>query len=127
MAEDNAGGFQAEVLPQLGGGVVAQLMRMPVELLVPGIDLGLVLVAEASLVLFQCFIVALGQRGGRPGPAISLGRTRKDRLHPRQSRTTRPGLQCRRLALLVGLRLDSATPRPPVNIDCSHLPEPELR
>ena len=35
MAEDDAGGFEAELFSQLGGGVVAQLVRVPAVALRP--------------------------------------------------------------------------------------------
>ena len=62
MAEDDAGGFEAELLPQLGGGVVAQLMRVPGVVPLPFAELLSLPGRQPLSPLPAGFVIALGRR-----------------------------------------------------------------
>lgn len=62
VAEDYAGGFEAEFLSQFGRGVVSQLVRMPAVGLPPRLQFGLLLLRQALLPLCLRFAFAPGQR-----------------------------------------------------------------
>ena len=62
MTEDDSGGFEAELLSQLGGGVVADLVRVPAVGLLPGPQFGLLLPSQALLPLGIRLFIELGQR-----------------------------------------------------------------
>ena len=88
VAQDDAGGFQAELLPQLGGRVVAELVRVPVVPGVPRLDRPAVGVGQAGAVLLGRLAVAAGQLARRrvgllEGPVVarserSWGKRRPD-------------------------------------------------
>ena len=79
VAKEDLGGFDAELLPQLGGRVVADpsspmrrragLVGMPAVGPPPHLELGLLLLGQPVVVLGPRLVVALGQGLG-DGPAV---------------------------------------------------------
>jgi len=83
MAEDDAGGFEAELLAEFGGSVVAKLVRVPVVGFPPSGEFGLLFLRQAILPLGVGLVLALGQRlwrqegtfaGANNGDAITVSR-----------------------------------------------------
>ena len=65
MAEDDPGGFESELFPQLGGGIVAELVGVPTVGLLPSLQFGLLFDGEPYPPLNLRLVAEFGQRFGR--------------------------------------------------------------
>ncbi len=81
VAEDNPCGFQPKLLTQERGGVVAELVRMPVVLLMPCLQFVLLLFGQAILPLCLALAGLLSQRFG--GGAVACEKSLRELIEQR--------------------------------------------